>query len=258
MPRTFSIVSHRREWKFPMADDARHLFTSDTHYDHGNIILYSSRPFLNDQEMEWRKNKEKFKPCGDSIRRMNNTLVDRINEVVRPQDILWHLGDVAWHGKRMCAEFLGRVRCKNVILIWGNHDEWDFADLIPMQMACPELHGKKFGEPEAVRPCYDQCYANVDGQWIHLSHYPGDSWESSHKGMWHLYGHVHGNKNRRTEGNPQWSYSVDAGVDSHGFYPWTMDQLRALFAKRQADFKGWRDKLKDKEDGGMTPIGQLS
>lgn len=258
MDRTFSIISHRREWVFNMPADAQHLFLSDTHYDHGNIIRYSSRPFLNDQEKKWQADKVKFKPCEDSIRWMNREIVSKINEVARPQDYLWHLGDVAWHGKRMAAEFFKALQCKNIILVWGNHDEPDFADLIPHQLARPRLDKKKLGDEQTILPCYDQLFAIVDGQGIHMNHYPHDSWEASHKGVWHFYGHVHGNMNDRHKRNPGWGLSLDVGVDSHNFYPWTMDELRKLTGKRLPDWQAHRNKWKDKEDGGMTPVCQIT
>lgn len=257
MDRTFSIISHRREWVFNIPKDARHLFTSDTHYDHGNIIRYSSRPFLNKEEQVRFANKEKFKPCQDSINWMNREIVNRINEVARPQDILWHLGDVAWHGKRMAAEFFRNLNCKNIILVWGNHDEPDFADLIPLQKASPR-YDKTLADEQSILPCYDQLFAIIDGQKVHMNHYPNDTWEESHKGMWHFYGHVHGAKNNRHRECAGWALSLDVGVDSHNFYPWTMEELRALTAKRRPDWEAYRNKWKDKEDGGMTPVSKIS
>jgi calcineurin-like phosphoesterase family protein len=239
-----------------MANDSRHLFTADIHWSHGNIIKYSCRPFLSDAEKQMQLEKKWFRPSQDAVNLMNRTIVEKFNEVARPQDILWILGDLAWNGKRSAAEFLNGLNCKNINFIWGNHDDWDIADLIPRRLATPEC-----GIEQLVQPIYDQALIIVDGQKIHLSHYPNDSWEDSHKdghrGAWHFYGHVHGNRNLRHVDNPAWAFSLDVGVDSHNFYPWTLEQIRKLFEKRKPAWDAWRAKMKDKEDGGMKPVCQL-
>ena len=51
-------------------------FTSDTHFSHCNIIKYCNRPFKDVDEM-------------------NKILIQNWNNVVRPDDIVWHLGDFA-------------------------------------------------------------------------------------------------------------------------------------------------------------------
>ena len=61
-------------------EEAEHLFfTSDTHFDHKNIIRYCNRPF-------------------SSIEEMNNFLIKRWNATVGPDDTVFHLGDVTFGG----------------------------------------------------------------------------------------------------------------------------------------------------------------
>jgi calcineurin-like phosphoesterase family protein len=247
MGRTFTITSQRREWVFPMEEDARHLFLSDTHYGHGKIILYAARPFLDEREQALRDRHEAFEVSAESVRRMNRTLIERINEAARPQDILWHLGDVACRGMGPAAEFLGSLRCKNVVLVWGNHDEPDLADLVPRRLARPNLGGR-LGPEEDVVPCYDQALVLLEGQKIQLSHYPHDTWEGAGKGAWHLYGHVHGALDDRHRKNPAWALSLDAGVDSHDFRPWSLGELRTVFDGRRKQWQAWRDRLKGKDE----------
>lgn len=82
------------------------FYTSDSHFSHANIIKYAGRPFSSPQEMD-------------------EILIQRWNEVVKPHDHVWHLGDVAM-GKntadgnaliRIMRRLLGHKR-----LILGNHD----------------------------------------------------------------------------------------------------------------------------------------
>ena len=83
--------------------------TSDTHFFHENIIQYCGRPFAN-AEM------------------MNEYLIEQWNSVVKPGDIVYHLGDVAMGGKEayegigaLLAHLNGSKR-----LIVGNHDDIPF------------------------------------------------------------------------------------------------------------------------------------
>ena len=52
------------------------FFTSDTHFGHGGALGLYRRPFA-------------------SVAAMNEGLVERWNEAVKPEDVVWHLGDFA-------------------------------------------------------------------------------------------------------------------------------------------------------------------
>jgi calcineurin-like phosphoesterase family protein len=78
---------------------------SDTHFNHNNIIKYCNRPF-------------------DNPDLMNEFMVDKWNSVVKPQDKVYHLGDVYMGGgyskedtTRLLSSLNGKKR-----LILGNHD----------------------------------------------------------------------------------------------------------------------------------------
>jgi calcineurin-like phosphoesterase family protein len=64
------------------------------------------------------------------------------------------------------------MRCRNVHLVWGNHDH------------------------RSIRPVFkevlEQGMIEVEGQPVWLNHYPMRSWDRKTRGSWHLYGHVHG------------------------------------------------------------------
>jgi calcineurin-like phosphoesterase family protein len=78
------------------------FFTSDTHFGHERIISLCNRPF-------------------SSVEEMNEVMIERWNQVVKPYDIVYHMGDVAL-GK--IAESLPLVGRLNGIkkLVPGNHD----------------------------------------------------------------------------------------------------------------------------------------
>jgi calcineurin-like phosphoesterase family protein len=82
-------------------------FISDTHFFHENIIRYCGRPFS----------------CAEE---MNDVLVDNWNSLVRPGDIVYHLGDVYMGAtedefKHFWPRLNGSKR-----LIVGNHDDIPF------------------------------------------------------------------------------------------------------------------------------------
>lgn len=78
-------------------------FTSDTHFNHGNIIEYCNRPFK-------------------SIEEMNRTIIEKWNGVVKPEDTVYHLGDFAMGPPVRWNDFLTSLNGKK-ILIRGNHDK---------------------------------------------------------------------------------------------------------------------------------------
>jgi calcineurin-like phosphoesterase family protein len=139
-------------------------FTSDTHFNHDNIIKYSSRPF-------------------STLEEMTEAYIQRWNDIVRPGDSVYHLGDFAIsYGKRhekLVDDLLARLKGQK-FLIKGNHDRKEVVDN-PRWAAV-----------------YDYKEIKVDRGGVHkqrivLFHYPLRSWNQVHRGAWHLHGHCHGN-----------------------------------------------------------------
>jgi calcineurin-like phosphoesterase family protein len=79
-------------------------FTADWHFFHENIIKYCSRPFSNAKEM-------------------NEVLIKNLNFYVQPNDVLYVLGDLGWQNYEEFKALLNQIKCKNKILIIGNHDK---------------------------------------------------------------------------------------------------------------------------------------
>lgn len=63
---------------------------------------------------------------------------------------------------------------------------------------------------------------NIRNQPIVLCHYAMRVWHHLGRGAWQLYGHSHG-KLPATEG----SRSMDVGVDTNDFRPYSFDEIRA-------------------------------
>ncbi len=85
------------------------FLVSDTHFGHTNIIKYAGRPFATPEEMD-------------------EALVENWNSVVRPQDKVYHLGDVAMSRRKL--PILERLNGTK-ILIKGNHDIYPLKDYTP-------------------------------------------------------------------------------------------------------------------------------
>jgi len=182
-------------------------FTSDSHYNHGNICKATSK---------W-DNKSKTRDF-ESLEMMNGVLVDAINEVVVEDDYLFHLGDFAFGGVDAVRDFRDQINCKNLHLILGNHDYRikEDVDLIQDEFSSVQeyllLKVKK---------------GNLD-QRIVLCHYPIASWYGICHGVVHLHGHLHLPPHLRIHNN----MSMDVGVEGNNFKPISMEKVLELMQDR--------------------------
>ena len=75
---------------------------SDTHFFHQNVIEYSSRPWYTAQAM-------------------NQDMIRRWNEVIEPDTVIYHHGDVTFSNKEKAKSVIEKLNGYK-ILILGNHD----------------------------------------------------------------------------------------------------------------------------------------
>lgn len=78
------------------------FYTSDTHYGHKNILMYSKRPFKDVEEMNYQ-------------------MIKRWNEVISYDDTVYHLGDFSFSrdSDSIAAQLNGNLK----FIILGNHDK---------------------------------------------------------------------------------------------------------------------------------------
>ncbi len=200
---------------------ARVWFTADLHFGHGNIIRYCLRPFLSPEEEELARHnpRGRWRVSDETVRRHDDGLLGAINAAVAEDDTLWMLGDFCMGRLEAARQYRERIRCRNVHLVWGNHDHRSIRPL--------------FGE------AWEQGMILVDGQEIWLNHYPMRSWDKSFHGSWQLYGHVHGRLVAEDAAHPSW-LTRDVGVDACGYRPLSFEELRAYMAPRVEQFKAWK------------------
>lgn len=161
-------------------------FTSDQHFGHSNIIKYTGRPFSN-------------------VTEMNEALIRNHNELVNPQDDVYHLGDFAF---RNHAAYLRRMNGRHH-LIKGNHEgnDWRDAGFIWVK------------DVATVGVCVGKLN---DRQDFFLSHYSHRRWNRAHYGVIHLFGHSHGDLE-------DYYKSCDVGVDAWDYKPVCAEQLIEKF-----------------------------
>lgn len=171
---------------------AKTFFTSDTHFGHARIIDYVNRPF-------------------HDVYHMDAELIERWNNTVRPEDTVYHLGDFAL-GTVANREHSGAWALNGTIhFIEGNHDS---------RARDIQSRTKRFASYKLM----DEI--EIEGQRIVLCHYALRTWHHEAKGVWHLYGHSHGQL-------PGYGKSLDVGVDCWNFRPLSFEELKALMEVRE-------------------------
>lgn len=172
------------------------FFTSDHHFGHANIIKYCKRPFENVEEM-------------------NEVMIQRWNEKVKPEDTVYHLGDFGFNNKTELGIILHRLKGKKY-LIAGNHEGAAMSN---------RKHFQWIKDYYELKVPDSECKSGR--QRIILFHYAMRVWRGEYRGNWQLYGHSHGNLPE--EENRQ---AFDIGVDSHDFYPLSYEEVKAIMKKK--------------------------
>lgn len=174
-------------------------FTSDTHFGHANIIKYCDRPFAD-------------------IGVMDATIIQNWNSIVKPEDTVYHLGDVSFTTPDRATHILGVLNGYK-ILILGNHDR-----------SGEKMKGWGFNE------VHQSLQIDLEGGIkANLSHYPyKGSPDPYHKAKFEtknlkddgrllICGHVHTAwKNRPGQFK---NHMINVGVDQWGFKPVSETEL---------------------------------
>jgi len=183
-------------------------FTSDTHYNHGNICSATT---------QWTNpvTCREFK----SLEHMNAHLVGNINEKVGQDDVLFHLGDWSFGGFEQIERFRNQIVCKNVHIITGNHDH--------------HIENNR----EGIQSLFSSVnkYLNLVVKWnvgtplmgeqrFALMHFPIASWDNMARGAIHLHGHVHFEADKRIGVGKM----MDVGCDGNELYPIEMGEVLKL------------------------------
>jgi hypothetical protein len=117
------------------------------------------------------------------------------------------------------ALYRGQIRCRNFVLVLGNHDPHS-----PDGTPEPQFASLFRSVHSLLR--IKVCLSGQE-QLIVLSQYAFRVWDQVHRGSWHLFGHSHG----IPPSDPN-SRSGDAGVDANGYRPISLDQVASIMAAK--------------------------
>lgn len=161
------------------------FFTSDTHFDHAN--------FLNFKDDQGRK----IRPF-DTVEDMNETMIQRWNQVVGVMDKIYHLGDVTFRVNQL-ARIMSRLNGHKRLLV-GNHDDPKNYELT-----------RWFDKVQLWRIFKDENFV--------CTHIPILKEQFRHKVQYNVHGHLHQNK------VPDEQY-INICVEQTDYIPVSMDELR--------------------------------
>ena len=181
------------------------FFTSDTHFGHSNIIKYCQRPF-------------------NSAEHMDEVLISNWNEVVSPQDIVFHLGDFCFGSDKEWIKILQRLNGTKYLIL-GNHDL------------------KKIANSNQIKDYFAdinmQMRVVVDKQKMLLNHYPFLCFEGGYQNVWQLFGHVHRSKHSTGLDKERLVHlfptQYDVGVDNNNYRPVSFAQVSQIITEQQAN-----------------------
>ena len=167
-------------------------FTSDTHFGHIKDFLWSPRGF-------------------NSIQEHDETIIHNWNEVIGPEDEVYHLGDVMLNDNEHGLECIKRLNGK-IHIILGNHDTETRASLY---LHCPNIETIDYARELKIGKYY-----------FWLCHYPTvtanyDDDKPWAKHLINIYGHTH-QQTKFYNDNP---YMYCVCLDAHNNYPVSLEQI---------------------------------
>ncbi|MEM1186545.1 MAG: hypothetical protein AAGI53_16270 [Planctomycetota bacterium] len=229
----------------------RDYFTADLHLGHLNILKHAARTeFMTDEDRAAferaqtdAKAPQRWRPSQRSLDRMDARLIERINSIVPAEATLWVIGDfVMTRESRVVAKYRSQINCADVRIVWGNHDSRNATrphvngayDVTTLHIAPQRTYTS--GELDGDRELRRQYREESDGrsiQSVFLSHYAHAVWNKSHHGVYHLYGHSHGNlESWRQEHMPN-ALAMDIGVDRWGYRPVGWSQIDQILGEKR-------------------------
>lgn len=159
---------------------------SDTHFNHANILTFRNEAGA------------LLRPEFSCVEEMDETMVERWNKVVRPQDKVYHLGDVT-----MKAPGLGILKRLNghKRLVRGNHDIFK-----------TKQYMQYFEEIYGVRVLEDMIF----------SHIPLHADSIKERWLANVHGHTHNNHPQGFMGSRYYNVSVEM-ID---YTPISLEELK--------------------------------
>lgn len=202
---------------FKDTDTQKVYLSSDLHLGHQRDFVFGARGY-------------KDAPDHDA------GVIDTINQLVGPNDILILLGDFCLNTPlEQFNAYLDRIQCQNIYAMFGNHNN---------------PHEKKVfyaGQPKSnvkgiQTVTYPFAYKNMvflphyvesilNGQYTILCHYPMLVWNEMSHGSWMLCGHSHYGCPATVASNPNGKI-LDVGWDGHK-KPLSIPEIAQIMSTKQ-------------------------
>ena len=194
-------------------DSSKHgiWFTSDLHFGHVNILKFCNRPWETTDEM-------------------NADLIKNWNSVVKPDDLVFDLGDFAFASNSKWKDLLSQLNGHHYLIL-GNHDITRWPGDKTMELFEGVSH---------------QMILKIDGRTVYLNHYPylcfGGAWRKPENAVYQLFGHTHSGPNCRGTDTDRlvnlFPYQYDVGVDNNNYTPVSWEQVKEIIQKQVEDVEG--------------------
>lgn len=189
------------------------FITADTHFGHKNIIDYCGRPFK-------------------SVEEMDEEMKRRWNEIVGPEDTVYHLGDVCM--RKSMTPYWGRELNGRKMLILGNHDR----SFIFMERAGWQCMTTRKGD--------EWTFVERDRR-FKVAHRPRDltTWDEADESIV-LCGHEHNNApvfirwSRQKNDKPRIINALNMCVEHHNFAPVPLRSVIEMYDKYMAEVRAHR------------------
>lgn len=124
---------------------------------------------------------------------MDNALIENWNRTVKPNDTIYHLGDVMFSKNYSIIDKLNGYK----IFLMGNHDQ------------------------NCIWPTIDYKEVKYNGYRFILCHYPLLTWNHARHGSIHCHGHCHGAINHLNQN----LLRFDVGVDIYDYTPVSVERI---------------------------------
>jgi calcineurin-like phosphoesterase family protein len=199
--------------------DRKIYISSDLHLGHQKNFVWEARKFT-------------------SVEAHDEGVIGRINDIVRPNDILILLGDFCLNTPlSKFNEYLSRILCGNIYMLFGNHPNPHYKEVY--RPLVKQVLGDNYTDQSEVFPLryrnvvYYGHYLEVslNGQFAVLCHYAISSWNNMVSGAWMLHGHEHSTiLNHSPSGRD--GKILDVGMDGHNCTPWAYEELKQVMDQK--------------------------
>ena len=164
-------------------------FTSDTHFSHEKTRIKAARPF-------------------DNINEMNKEIIKQWNKTVKPNDIVYHLGDFG--DLEILKKLNGKIR-----LVMGNHER---KEGLTVEALLEAGFDQVFEENVVIE---------VEGLRMNLIHEPS----KNNPGMFNLFGHLHNLCIVK-------EFGINVGQDCNYFRPIDFEKIGLYKRLKENAYKG--------------------